>query len=63
MLMKLIRPIVCKLVSAITVLVPEGIIRPVVSVLTLPWFIRNVCYLNLQFLNNVITIKSKVVHN
>jgi len=46
---------------AITVLVPEGIIRPVVSVLTLTWFIRNVCYLNLQFLNNVITIKSKVL--
>jgi hypothetical protein len=42
-----------------TVLVPEGIIRPVVSVLTLTWFITYVCYLKLQFLNNVIIIKSK----
>ena len=40
-------------------LVPEGIIRPVVSVPTLAWFIRYICYSNLQFLNNVIIITTK----
>ena len=51
----------CKLVSAITILVTEGIIRPVVCVLTLTWFITYVCYLKLQFLNNVIIFKNKVL--
>ena len=40
-------------------LVPEAIIHPVVSALT--WFIRYVYYWNLQFLNNVIIIKTKVL--
>jgi hypothetical protein len=39
-------------------LVHEGIIRPVVSVLTLTW---NIHYWNVQFLNNVIIIKTKVL--
>ena len=35
-------------------IVPEGIIRPVVSVSVLTWFIIYIYYLNLQFLNNVL---------
>jgi hypothetical protein len=35
-------------------IVPEGIIRPVVSVSVLTWFIRYIYYWNLQFLNNVL---------
>jgi hypothetical protein len=42
-------------------LVPEGIIRPVVSVSALTWFIRYIYYWNLQFLNNVIIDKTKVL--
>jgi hypothetical protein len=41
-------------------LVPGGIIRPVVSVSTLTWFIRYIYNRNLQFLNNVFFIKTKV---
>jgi len=41
-------------------LVHEGIIHPIVSVSTLTWFIRYIYYWNLQFLNNVIIIKTKV---
>jgi hypothetical protein len=41
-------------------LVPEGIIRPVVSVSALTWFIRYVYYWKLQFLHNVIINKSKM---
>ena len=37
------------------------IICPVVSVLGLTWFIRYIYYWNLQVLNNVIIIKSKVL--
>jgi hypothetical protein len=40
-------------------LVPEGIICPVVSVSALTWFIRFSYYWNLQFLNNVIINKTK----
>jgi hypothetical protein len=39
--------------------VPEGIILIVVSVSALTRFIRYICYWNLQFLNNVIIIKTK----
>jgi hypothetical protein len=42
-------------------LVPEVIIRPVVSVLALTSFIRYIWYWNLEFLNNVIIIKTKVL--
>jgi hypothetical protein len=42
-------------------LVPEGIIRPVVSASALTWFIRYVYFWNLLFLNNVIINKTKVL--
>ena len=42
-------------------LAPEGIIRPVVSILALSLFIRYICHWNLQFLNNIIMIKTKVL--
>ena len=42
-------------------LIPEGIIRPVVSVSALTWFIRYIYYWNLEFLSNVIIIKTKVL--
>ena len=37
-------------ISCLQSLVPEGIIRPVVSVSALTWFIRYIYYWNLQFL-------------
>jgi hypothetical protein len=40
---------------------PEDIIRPVGNDSTLPWFIRYIYYWNLQFLNNVIINKTKVL--
>jgi hypothetical protein len=40
---------------------PEGIIRPVVSDSELTWFNRYIYYCNLQFLNNVINNKTKVL--
>ena len=43
------------------VFVPQGIIRPVVSASALTWFIRYIYYWNLQFLNNVIINKTKVL--
>ena len=42
------------------ILVPDSVIRPVVSVSSLTWVIRYIYYWNLQFLNNVIIIKTKV---
>jgi hypothetical protein len=42
-------------------LVPESITRPVVSVSSLVWFIRYIYNGHLQFLNNVIIIKTKVL--
>jgi hypothetical protein len=47
--------------SAGGLLVPEGIIRPVVSASALSWFNRYMCYWNLQFLNNESIIKTKVL--
>jgi hypothetical protein len=47
--------------SAGELLVPEGIIRPVVSASALTWFIRYIYYWNLQFLKNVIIHKTKVL--
>jgi hypothetical protein len=47
--------------SAGGVFVPQGIIRPVVSASALTWFIRYIYYWNLQFLNNVIINKTKVL--
>jgi hypothetical protein len=47
--------------SADGLLVPEGIIHPVVSASALTWFIRYIYYRNLQFLNNVIINKTKVL--
>jgi len=47
--------------SAGGVLVMEGIIRPVVKTLSLPWFIKYIYYWNWQFLNNVIINKTKVL--
>jgi hypothetical protein len=46
--------------SAGGLLVPEGIISPVVSVSALTWFIRYNYYWNLQFLNIYLLIKTKV---
>ena len=46
--------------SAGGLLVPEGIIRQVVSALVLTWLIRYIYYCNLQLLNNVIINKAKV---
>ena len=42
-------------------LVTESIISPVVSVSTLTWFIRYIYYWNMQFLNNVIMIKTNIL--
>jgi len=39
----------------------EGIIRPIVSASALTWLIRYILYRNLQFLNHVIIIKTKVL--
>ena len=44
--------------SAGELLVPEGIIHPVVSALVLKWFIRYIYYWDLHFLNNVIINKN-----
>jgi hypothetical protein len=41
--------------------IPEDIIHPVVRVSALTWFIRYIYYWNLQFLNNVIIINTKVL--
>jgi hypothetical protein len=48
-------------ITADRLLVSECIIRPVVSVYSLTWFIRYVYYQNLQFLIYVIIIKTKVL--
>jgi hypothetical protein len=45
------------------VLVPEGIIHPVVSVLTLTWFIRCIHYRNLKFLHNAIINKNVLLRH
>ena len=47
--------------SAGELFVTEGIIRPVVSASAPTWFIRYIYFLNLQFLNNVIINKTKVL--
>ena len=47
--------------SAGGVLVPESIIGPVVNASALTWFIRYIYCWNLQFLNNVIINKTKVL--
>jgi hypothetical protein len=47
--------------SAGGVVVPESIIRPVVSASALTWFIRYMYYWKLQYLNNVIINKTKVL--
>jgi hypothetical protein len=48
-------------ITAGVLLVPEGIIHPVITVSALTWFIRYIYYWNLQLLNNVIIIKTKVL--
>ena len=45
--------------SAGELLVPKGITRSVVSVSSLTWLIRYIYYWNLQFLSNLIIIKTK----
>ena len=47
--------------SADGLLVIEDIIRPLISASALTWFIRCIHYWNLQFLNNVIINKTKVL--
>jgi len=48
--------------SAGRLLVPNGIIRPVVSASTLTWFIRYIFITEMiKFLNNVFIIKTKVL--
>ena len=42
-------------------MVPEGIIHPVVSTSELTWFIRYIYYWNLQFLHNAIINKTQVL--
>jgi hypothetical protein len=37
------------------------IIRPLISASSLAWFIRSIHYWNLQFLNNIIMNKTKVI--
>ena len=49
--------------SAGGLLVLEGITRSVVSASVLTWFIIYIYYRNLQFLNNVIINKTKVLHH
>ena len=49
----------CVDISTGGILVPEGIIRPVVSASELTWFIRYIYYWNLQFLNNAIFNQTK----
>ena len=46
--------------SARGLFVYEGVIRPMVSVSALTWFIRYISYSNLQFLNNVVINQTKV---
>jgi hypothetical protein len=48
-------------ITGVGLLVPECIIRPVVSASALTWFNRYMCYWNLQFLNNKSIIKIKVL--
>jgi hypothetical protein len=48
-------------ISACGVLIPEGITHPVVSASVLTWFISYIYDGNLQFLNNVIINKTKVL--
>jgi hypothetical protein len=48
-------------IIVIYVRVPDGIIRPVVSVSAMTWFIRYIYYWNLQILDNVIFIKTNVL--
>ena len=48
-------------IIVIYILVPDGIIRPVVSVSAMTWFIRYIYYWNLQILDNVIFIKTNVL--
>ena len=61
------RPVVRTLViegitrPVVRTLVIEGITHHVVRTLALTWFIRYICYCNLQFLNNVIINKTKVL--
>jgi len=47
--------------SAGGLLVPEGIILPVVNISVLTWLIRYIYNCNLQFLNNTIIIKATVL--
>ena len=47
--------------SAGGLVVPEGIIHQVVRASAMTWFIRYIYYWNLQFLNNVIIYKAKVL--
>ena len=48
-------------ISACGLFVPEGIIRPVVSVSALTWCIRYICHWNSLLLNNVIITKTNVL--
>jgi hypothetical protein len=62
----IIRPVVSVTITGSIALsgglsVTEGIIRPVVSASELTWFIIYIYYWNLQFLNNVIINKTKVL--
>ena len=47
--------------TGVGLLVPEGIIRPIVIASALTWLNRYMCYWNLQFLNNESIIKTKVL--
>jgi hypothetical protein len=51
------------LLSVGWLIVPEGILHPAVSVSTLTYIIRYICYCNKQFLYNIIIIKLKPNNN
>ena len=55
---RVVRP---NLISTFLLLSLDRYLRPVVSVSALTWFIRYIYYWNLQFLNNVIIDKTKVL--
>ena len=49
--------------SASVLLLPKGIIHAVASASALTWFIRYIYYRNIQYLNNVIINKTKILHH
>jgi hypothetical protein len=49
--------------SAGGLLLPEGFIHAVASASALTWFIRYIYYRNIQYLNNIIINKTKILYH